>query len=101
MLRQWQRTFGLKSQSYPTGDRPNAIAVADFNADGIPDLVIANSNDSRERRRYDVGRQWRRDVHSRDGLTFNGNDPLALGIGDSTAMACPMLLALAPAPFLA
>jgi hypothetical protein len=39
-------TFGLLPQvTYPSGNGPNSVAVADFNGDGIPDLVISNSRD--------------------------------------------------------
>lgn len=32
----------LPRTDYPTGTGPNSVAIADFNADGIPDLVVAN-----------------------------------------------------------
>jgi hypothetical protein len=31
------------SSTYPTGSNPYAVAVADFNRDGIPDLVVTNN----------------------------------------------------------
>ncbi len=33
------------AQVFPAGDGPLSVAVADVNADGIADLVVANSND--------------------------------------------------------
>ena len=30
-------------QTFPAGDQPFSVAVADLNADGAPDLVTANS----------------------------------------------------------
>jgi hypothetical protein len=33
-------------KSYPTGTNPGSLAIADFNGDGIPDLVIANYGDN-------------------------------------------------------
>jgi protocatechuate 3,4-dioxygenase beta subunit len=33
-------------KSYPTGTNPRSLAIADFNGDGIPDLVIANYGDN-------------------------------------------------------
>ena len=35
---------GFPATSYGVGTYPQAIAVGDFNGDGIPDLVVANSN---------------------------------------------------------
>jgi len=41
----YQPTLGCYQQiaSYPTGTSPIAVAVADFNSDGFPDLAVANA----------------------------------------------------------
>ena len=38
-------TFGF-GPTIPTGSKPFALAVADFNGDGAPDLVVTNYNDN-------------------------------------------------------
>jgi hypothetical protein len=45
MLGNGDGTFTLKS-SNPTGQHPVAVAVGDFNGDGIPDLAVANAYDN-------------------------------------------------------
>ena len=56
-------TFNLKSPSPTAGSFPNAITVADFNGDGIPDLAVSNQG-----------------VNSQAGDTIT----LLLGNGDGT-----------------
>jgi hypothetical protein len=38
--------FNTKSVTLPAGTTPKGVAVADFNHDGYPDLVVANFNDT-------------------------------------------------------
>src|SRR5215471_16666613 len=39
-------TVSFKSpEIYPTGRTPMAVAVSDFNGDGVPDLAVANAGD--------------------------------------------------------
>jgi hypothetical protein len=40
------QTYVFNTAEFATGHNPQAIANGDFNGDGIPDLVIANYNDS-------------------------------------------------------
>ena len=42
LINQGNRAFA--SANYPTGDRPESIAIADFNEDGKPDLATADSD---------------------------------------------------------
>jgi FG-GAP-like repeat len=35
-------TFETK-RDYPTGDRPDSVAIGDLDSDGKPDLAIANN----------------------------------------------------------
>ncbi len=37
-------TFSVE-QSYPVGNSPRTVAIADLTGDGIPDLIVANYND--------------------------------------------------------
>jgi hypothetical protein len=69
-------TFGA-SHVYTAGESPVALAVGDFNGDGIPDVVTANSGPF---------------------LAPAGSVSLLLGNGDGTLLASPDLVVPGPGP---
>jgi hypothetical protein len=69
-------TFGPASV-YTAGENPQAVAVGDFNGDGVPDVVTANTGQN---------------------LTPVGSISMLLGNGDGTLLTSPDLIVPGPGP---
>jgi FG-GAP-like repeat len=70
--------------SYPVGTSPTAIAVADFNGDGKPDLAVANSGDPNTNDDGNVSiLLGKGDGTFQGSTTFNaGKNPWSIAVGD-------------------
>jgi hypothetical protein len=67
--------------NYPAGTGPISIAVDDFNGDGFPDIVTANSNDTVTTMLHCVSKQCK-GVFDAPMATNMSNNPVALAVGD-------------------
>jgi hypothetical protein len=70
--------------SYPVGTSPTAIAVADFNGDGKPDLAVANSGDPNTNDDGNVSiLLGKGDGTFQGSISFNaGKNPWSIAVGD-------------------
>jgi hypothetical protein len=66
------------SQLVATGQSPGAIAIADFNGDGKPDLVITNSGDDTVSIFFGAGNG----LFNTGGTLPTGNNPVGVATGD-------------------
>ena len=75
-------------QSFGTGSEPYAVALADVNGDGIPDLVVANENSNTVSMLMGNGNGT-----FQAQLTFaTGNEPCSVAIGDLHGNSIPDLV---------
>ena len=92
-------TFGAASTFTSGGYWPDALAVADFNGDGKPDLAVAN-DDSRHGR-HPLGQRQRHDFRATSvptGHKANRTAAASLPSATSTATATPTWSWSTPAP---
>src|ERR1700735_2197816 len=61
-----------------TGRQPNSLAIADFNGDGIPDLIVANEGSST----LSVFRGLGNGFFSAFGTLDTGQSPRFIAVGD-------------------
>ena len=76
-----------------TGDRPQSVATADFNADGMPDLAVVNMNDDNVGVLLNTTASGSPDISLAAEQTFaTGNMPIAAAAADVNGDGKPDLI---------
>jgi hypothetical protein len=80
-------------QTFATGTSPNSVAVADFNGDGLPDVVVANSFDNTVSVLLNMTAPGAAVVSFAAQQTFaTGTSPVSVAVADVNADSRPDLL---------